>query len=43
MKKLCSRLLFFVTSGQKSNFSDKFKLKTCNNLPILLKNIMKML
>ena len=22
-----------ITSGQKNNFSNKFKLKTCNNLP----------
>ena len=29
---LNDRLLRAVTSGQESNFSDGFKLKTCNNL-----------
>ena len=30
---LGDRLLYAVTNGKESNFNDRFKLKTCNNLP----------
>ena len=32
-KILCGKLLLAVISRQQSNFSCKFKFKTCNNLP----------
>ena len=42
---LYDRLLFVIISRQKKNSNSKFKLKTCNNLPIKIccKNIMKIM